>query len=482
MKLLLENKITITVLILIIFVLSFFHFRGIFYPDEGYVLNTAQRIIGGQALYSDFDFVYTPLAPFIMVFGFSLFGESIFSSRLIALLLSLTTVTSIFFITKILTKKKYYSLFVILIYLSWGPSHINFIWPSIVSLTIGTIALAAFLYNKPKTIVLSGFFAFLVFMTKQNLGIAVILAFFTYILVQKDSKILKQFLLGVFAGIGVFFFYLITTNSLNPFITNFYHNVILKIVIEKTIDTPILYSDSIYSYMKLAFYLSPLLVGIYSLIITFKQRSNLALLPLFTTFFYLAGFRPVTDYVHLSPLIAATGLSLLPIFLLEKDRLRRKFVFVYAGLLIIMGFYTALFYGYYRWEAPLSSSHQLVANPRVYIWLNDKYQREVPEVLKIVDEKTNPGDKVFINYYAPMLYFLIERDNPTAYDYLSPSALSEESKRKLLESLSKEKVRLIVTHDLNSNPEDIVNEYIIKNYRKVDRVNDLTFWEVYNAD
>ena len=78
-------------LVLSILLLLITAFKGLFFPDEGYIVNSAQRILDGQVLYRDFDFVYTPLTAYATSLAFFLGGSSILSERIFNLLISLGT-------------------------------------------------------------------------------------------------------------------------------------------------------------------------------------------------------------------------------------------------------------------------------------------------------------------------------------------------------------------------------------------------------
>ena len=76
--------------ILIILVsLLFFHTRGIIFHDGGYILQTAERLVKGEIIYKDFDFVYTPLSVYITAILFKFFGQSVLVERIFSMFLSL---------------------------------------------------------------------------------------------------------------------------------------------------------------------------------------------------------------------------------------------------------------------------------------------------------------------------------------------------------------------------------------------------------
>src|SRR6266487_1075615 len=82
-------------LLILILLLIFFHFRGVTYYDEGYILNSGLRIAHGQVPYRDFDMAYTPLS-FLTVAAFlKVFGESVFAGRLVALVVSVVSLSAL---------------------------------------------------------------------------------------------------------------------------------------------------------------------------------------------------------------------------------------------------------------------------------------------------------------------------------------------------------------------------------------------------
>src|SRR4051812_36697341 len=116
-------------LIICISLLIFFHFRGVTYYDEGYIINSALRVVHGQIPYKDFDMVYTP-ASFVLTAGFlKAFGESLFSERLGALILSVFSLIALVLLVRNITKNNFILIASVLFFISWGPSHINFAWP-----------------------------------------------------------------------------------------------------------------------------------------------------------------------------------------------------------------------------------------------------------------------------------------------------------------------------------------------------------------
>src|SRR6266571_1517587 len=91
-------------ILLFLIILVFFHFRGVIFYDEGYILNSALRVAHGEVPYRDFDVNYTPFSFLIVTVFFKLFGESVFAGRLAALTVSLFSLFALFKILQLITK------------------------------------------------------------------------------------------------------------------------------------------------------------------------------------------------------------------------------------------------------------------------------------------------------------------------------------------------------------------------------------------
>src|SRR3989344_756811 len=173
-------------------VLIFFFNRGFAYYDEGFILHAAQRILQREIPYKDFDLIYTPGTIFLTAAAFKIFGESILTGRILALLLGLLTSCLVYQVCFRATKNNLGSFLAVLLYLAWGPAHINFPWPSMFALTAGLTVLS-FLPNY----FMVGIMTAVVFLMKQNFGIAVFLTMLIQIGLMKQMRQLISFLIGL---------------------------------------------------------------------------------------------------------------------------------------------------------------------------------------------------------------------------------------------------------------------------------------------
>ncbi len=443
--------------------LSYTALHGLFFPDEGYIVNTAQRILDQQVLYKDFDFVYTPLSAWLTGLSFVFFGESILVERLFHLGIVLVSIFYLLKIGRLLTKGVLLPLLPALFFIAWGPSHINFMAPGILVLEIAIISLYYYLQgknqNKARSLFITGIGITLMFLTKQNFGTA----FLVFCLIDigintKQKKIVFPLLKGFLISMGIFFLYLLATSSVQPFFTNMWVYSIERIILKNNLHTPFEFW-SIGGMAKLLLYSSPFFLSTFTLWKNKRQSIGFCL-GLFVVIHYLVGVRPETDYVHLSPLLGLSGLVVLPL-LLAINRKWQKYSLYFAGAgLFVTGVWSSLFFGYYRWSTPLVAQNSFVANPHIRIWTDSSTARLITNLTKRLDVY-NKDQKIFINYYAPMFYFFLGKANPTRYDY---TGLFMNYQLQAIQELMQKKVGIIIATTESIKYQTMLQRFINTNY------------------
>jgi hypothetical protein len=80
--------------------------------------------------------------------------------------------------------------------------------------------------------------------------------------------------------------------------------------------------------------------------------------------------------------------------------------------------------------------------------------RVVPGLARILDglvsevqKRTEPGEPIFVAPYAPMLYLLAQRPNPTRFDLLFPGQIDAAIEREVVDRLDASGVRVVVVQD-----------------------------------
>lgn len=478
-----KNIRLISFFILLIFLIALTGMRGIVYSDEGYILQSAQRVLQGQIPYKDFHFVYTPLSIYFTAFSFHLFGESILSGRVLMLALSLTTSYVLFLLLGRLTKNFAAQALGVLIYVTWGPMHTNFPWPVMFALSFGIIAcfcmVSAIQDRKPTWLLLAGFCTLLVFLAKQNFGVAILATYFSALFFQSQFR--KQtnvyyYLLGLCIPSIIYGGYLFFSGSLPFFFEDFYTYTIRRIVLEQTLSTPFISADSFFQILlKFFLYTFPFFVSIAALFVSFSKKSRYLFLALFVLFFYLLGIRPTTDYIHLSPLLSLTGIPLVMIYADAAKKSLRNIVFFLLSLLVVCGAYTAYSYGFYKWEPSLEKQNSFIFLPKTYVFLDEYHSNELKNLITAVNKQTKEDDPIFVNGYMPMFYFVSGRKNVTEFDLIEPTKFYIPYEKMIVKKLQAEHVPLIITK--GEPAENFIGEYIQKEYNKIEKVNGFFLWK-----
>lgn len=469
--------------IILIFVLClgllFFHTRGLYFLDDGYILSAAKRVYDGQIPYRDFHFVYTPLTIYVDTLAFKLFGLSILATRIMDILISIATVYILLKITQILTKKKYLHYSAILLFLAWGPTHTNFIFPTQLAMTTALFTCLLFLQGMQKKNTRYFFFAslttFLIFLSKQNFGFAFLLVAVCFFLFLPSKRTMKHFIVyvcGLLLSVLFFFLLLLFSGVFFGFINDFYTFSMLYVLKEGAFTTRFFYEFSLYGFLKSLFYLSPLLISIVAGIVCLQKNKQFLFLPIFTFVFYITGIRPTTDYIHLTPLLAISCLSfILAIKNIKKSKIKTAIV-VCCILLICIGFYTALWKNYYRWLPPLADNMYFESHQRIKIFAPD---HSLSKITEAIDSQTKPNDYIFTTFYSPIFYFTADRKSPTRFDLFEEFTFYTQYEKEVIDDIERKKTALIITAE--EYPTGFLAGYIKNHYRKFSRVEGVYLWE-----
>lgn len=482
----------ITYFALPVLLLLFVHFRGLSFPDEGYILHSAQRILQGDIMYKDFFMVYMPGSAYAAVLSFLFFGQSILAGRLFAFILSLLTAWGIFLLLQRTTKNNTVSYMATLAYVAWGPSHINYIWPTMLSITTSIFCLLflqrAITLGKLKDYFFVGITLGLTIITKQNFAVALLITtFFALIQTKKLTvKTIQKIWAGALIPIILFLLSLLTTNSLNSFLENIYFYTIKGIVLENIYTTPFVHGDTNFDkFLNTIGYSFPLFISTVSFIVLFCKNSKYAYISLFVILFYIFSIRPTPDYVHIVPILSLLGLPfafLVPV----KNALKKIFLVLFA-VFILAGLYSAIFKGFYRWETPLI--HKGWTTPLIensifsntassLIFVDKSSEKSIRELSIFFQKNALQNEYIFVNYYSPMMYFITNTKNPTRFEIIDQSSFYIPFQDKITQSIQEKNVRFIISYKKNSG--SFLEEFIKENYNLAFTTGDITVWQKKN--
>lgn len=466
-------------LFLILPILLFFVLRGVVMHDEGYILYSSERMLHGQLPYRDFHFVYTPLSLYATSLVFMILKPSILSSRLLILIISLLSSYLIYKTVYLSTRNKFYATLSLLLFVAWGPTHINFSWPVVYAVSTGLLTcylLMKFIQTRSSIFLFSaGISSFMVFLAKQNFGAAIIFTVIVFFSIKHTWKFkyISSFLYGYIWSFIFFTIYLLYNSSFRQFIDDFYIFTIKRIVINSGLTTAFIYQDIPLSMIfRTSLYLLPVIVAVACLVLLFiRRRFHLLFLPVFVIAFYIVGIRPTTDYIHLVPLLSLVGIPLALYLRFNISSTLRIILILLAFFVIGLGFETAVFKGYYRWDSPLITHNKFFNNKKVNIFLNDQSTFIFSELTKISNSYTRPGDYIFVNAYSPMLYFVMDRNEPTKHNFLSSEFIPDTYYKEVKGNLIAKKVKILILphNSLGISP---LKPYIQKNYHFLKIVGD----------
>ena len=482
---LLSKIYTLIFILIVFFILIFFHSKGVVYYDEGYILNSAARIQDGQIVYRDFDFVYTPLSILTTSLFFNFLGESVLSGRIAAVVISFISLFAIYKIVSLLTSRKIILTLCLLFFIAWGPAHVNFPWPIMFAVSFYLFIILFFLLGclrKNKIYFFwAGIMVMLVVSSKQNFGVGAFAAsVFSFFLINKNKKLyFHYFILGIFFSTFLAVIAMISTDSLGPFIVNMDLYTLKRVVVGKVLDTPFIYEGTILVKLgKLIFYSLPLLISIYAFYLSYRSKKTVyGIISVFTAMFYLLGIRPTTDYTHTVPLLALSSVSLAVIFTLLPGKIHRALMLLAMAILVIFGFYRAYYTGYYKWDWYLRDHTQFARDPRLQVYMTPVGIKNTQEFTDYIKENTKSDDYIFVNYYSPLIYFISQRRNPTAYDLFSPIDIPPVLQKKALSEIKKKNTALIILNSINKNEKSLLSGYIKKEYPISHQIAD---WVIYS--
>lgn len=466
--------------VFVVVYLFFVHVRGFTSHDEGWVINSAKRVLDGELPYKDFQFLYTPGTIFVTSLFLLIFGESILSERIAALLISFCCSILVYKVTKSVSKNTLFSSASVLCFVLFGSTIVNFVWPIMPSLLLGllnTYLLLKLSTEKHERLAFFvGITAALVFFFKQNFALAIVIYnVFCFITLSnlRSKAYLFKYLKGYLAGCILILMYFVLTQSLFVFISETYYLLFQKIFLDGMLSSRFIAPDVWYKQViKGLFYLLPLIISLYSVFVCYKRRSNFIILPIFTSFYYLLSIRPTTDYIHLAPLLSLSGLSLAPLFTFKQTKKLAAFSLFF---LILIGIYSFFKQGYYKWEAPILSQNIYMSLPRTKIFVDSKNDYQIKQLQKVFEN--SHSSYVFIHHFAPMYYFIFDKKNPTYYDCFQIPLMTKKAQEDVIDDINKKSVKLILTDTNLIGDSTIFANYVKASFNQKYKTQDYYIWE-----
>lgn len=425
----------------------FFVNRGIVIYDEGYYAHIAERILGGEFPYKDFFIQFPPGYFYLLALIYKIFGASLFSGRFLTLVICLGIVyLTILILNRFKVDLKFKAISILAI-ISFGFPLINNM-SLLAWISVFLSLLAVFAFMDKKYVLLGIALSFLLF-TKQNLGLYFLIVTNLFLIFgnlnTQRFKILTTVngiaLVSVFLWISYFFFLQGNTHRLVEFLT--FNKQYLSVY-------PFLYPplsmllkpEGIF---KLLPYYLPIVFALFFIKELFNKKKNQPVF--YFSSISLVGFfgtvYPTSDLLHVYPFFGPLLVSSLLFF-------KNKKVFRYWRLLVLIlvgiGFYLTLFKEYYRYQVPYRFQKVTLNLPKTQnIKIDQPLATDLTYLNLFITINTKKEDYIFSYPFSPMLYFILDRKNPSRFATYYPGYLTEGQEREVLNDIKRKNVRFVIT-------------------------------------
>lgn len=442
------------------------HTRGFIAHDEGWVVNPAYRTLSGEIPYKDFHFIYFPGSLFLTAGVLSVW-KSILALRLVAMIFSLLSIILIYKISFSVSRNIALSLLSSAIFFLFLPATINYLAPTPLAICMSLLTIYLLFVNKATEyrVFLAGLTTVLAMLFKQNFGVALVLVSIIGVFLSEENKLstYKSYFIGTLIGLVPIVIFFLLSGSLSSFFNDMHYFVIEKTLGQSLQVTPFIPpGDGVKLVLKIFFYTLPFAVSLIAIILAFKKNKELALVPIFVMLFYIFGIRPTTDYIHLAPLLAVTGLSFAVIYSLAMRESAKTIIYIAMVCLVFVGFFTVGFWHYYRWDSPLKDHGIFLSHPRVLIFGNDMAEKSVRRFGEIVRDNRKDNSYLYTYDYMPMYYFLTDSKNPTHFDFIPP--LTESEEKEIVRDLESSNTRVIVSYSNLEGDKTTLGRFIKANF------------------
>lgn len=432
----------------------FFANKGLVLFDEGYFVHNAERIFNGQLPYKDFALQYGPTFFYLLALLYKIFGPSIIVGRILTVSLCLLIVGVLFLILNKLKVKLWIIFLAFLSLISFGYPLINI--PNIVWLNVllSLLLILVFIYwlekHRLSHIIILGILLALSVSAKQNLGLAFVVLF-TLLMMACDksawkSKLSNIFILELSWGLLTFswiYYFFLRDNlaGLWQFIEysrNFVQHTAFSYPPLTMLFQPL-------GFFKLLPYYLPVLLFLILVYLFFQKKKDWKALTfiLTATVGFFASVFPQSDLLHTYPFLGMVLVS----FLLLKLKGKTKIALIAVVLVTILtGFYLTFFTKSYRYERLYLNMSWPLNLPRTQGILVEKDdQQAITKVASFIDNHTTKNDYIFAYPDAPLLYFILDRKNPSKDSLYEIDSWHFYSGQTILKEVKDRHVKYIIT-------------------------------------
>ncbi len=410
----------------LLYYLVFFN-KGLVLFDEGYFVHAADRILSGEMPYKDFSLQYAPAYFYVLALLFKIFGSSIIAERFFAVAMCLAILAVTFLILNKLRANSYPVIFLsFLCVIAYGyplMNIANIMWANVLTALLTVLVYLHWHSSNERRgymyLIIMGTLLALSLCLKQNIGLVCFLVCNFLVLFSKKRSALQIIReAAVLNGICV----LLTVGWIYYFFLRDNISGLLAVIeysrkfAQSTAFTlpPLTFIRQPFGIFKLLPYYTPLAFAVFLMGYLFRQKKDwgkFAFAIMAVTGFAVTIF-PQSDLLHVYPFLGSTLVSIL-LFSYTRKKFR-IFMLTLISIHILIGFYLTLFTRSYRYEAYYSQTNTPLPLPRTAGILVEKHQAsDLIALSNFMKTHTKQNDYILAYPYWPMLYFILERRNPT---------------------------------------------------------------------
>lgn len=391
----------------------------------------------GEIPYRDFTLLTTPLFPYVFSVGLRFISHD----NIVFLIEQALLLTATFYFLFRILGKKGWLLLVIMIF----PS-LRVIIPTYNYLAFFLMVVVIYLEKEHKNDYLIGFVLGLILLTKQSIGVFMLVP--TFILYVKDYKKILKRVFPIMVLMFLFLCYLIFTDSLLSF---------LDICIFGLFD----FAENNGKILTIWFYLSLVLIFIL-LVFLRKDRKNTSIYYSLCAFSF---FFPIFNGYHFSFFFVAVMISVIPFLPLPEDYVKKLSLCLVGFIFIIYFFVYDVFHTTVLKDIP---------NFKYYV-VDEELKQEIYQVNKLYNKyKNNNKSPIFLGTQS--VYFTIFNEERLDYfDVLLRGNYGYDGTNKMIEKVRNlhNQIFIINMDDYNSTLENDqfdkkIVDYVIKHSKKHD--------------
>ncbi|MCL4478544.1 MAG: glycosyltransferase family 39 protein [Deltaproteobacteria bacterium] len=432
-----SNGVKLLLACAVVFAISYFYllyYRNAFYDltaDEGYIIYGAKRVLDGQILYKDFFQFYPPGDFYLLAFVFKLFGYSFIIARETAVVIDSLINTLLFYLSYKAIKSWYAILsplfFLILGYPNW--MQYSHYWSSMLFLFISLAFFLNYLeQNKITYLYLTGIFTGITGLFLQTPAVYAILLILPVLILEKRKeqgfgKKVFLFLMGIGVPLIIVFGYFVWQGAFFDFIKEQY--TMSKVYSEtQTFNPIVLYFQHVNEFSVIfMLYTSIAILSGVALIFFRKKLSNPVKIILIgnIVLFFTSSSR--MDFEHILVNSAIVFIVVLIPVKWFLDYLRNKYNWAFKGAIIVWTVTAVILilWGVISMKTNIhaieASAYQINFNGTQVWTFNEKEAYEINEFFPQVEKILNGDKNVFVYPYGPLIYVLMNFNNPLYFDY-----------------------------------------------------------------